>query len=190
MRQAAPLKNEVEQAAPQQRCLSFPISFSRTLLTRTVRALIVRRESHPMKGCPICDLVSWEIPSWIVYRDHEVVCFLPKEVEAYGHTVIAPINHVPDIYAASKETLGMLMAMGQRLALHYRDRIGASGVNLLHASGAVAQQSVAHIHIHLIPRFVDDGLDAWPTFPGTSVGKDELLRRLKIAEQAAPSNGG
>lgn len=133
-----------------------------------------------MNSCPICDLVAESIPSWIVYRDSEVICFLPKEVEAYGHTVIAPIRHIPDIYAASNESLGMLMTVARRLALHYRECIGASGVNLLHASGASAQQSVAHLHIHLIPRFDDDGLDAWPAFPGTSAGKDELLRRLKL----------
>lgn len=135
-----------------------------------------------MKRCPICDLVSGAIPSWIVYRDSQVICFLPKEIESYGHTVIAPIRHVQDIYAASSEDLGIMMEMGQRLALHYRERIGSSGVNLLHASGETAQQSVLHIHFHLIPRFEDDGLNAWPTLPGVSVGKDELLERLKLGD--------
>ena len=134
-----------------------------------------------MEGCPICDIVSGSIPSWIVYRDSEVVCFLPKEVEAYGHTVVAPIQHIADICAASDGSLGRLMAGTRRLAFHYRERIGATGVNILHASGGSAQQSVAHLHFHLIPRFDGDGLDAWPKFPGTSVGKDELLNRLKLS---------
>jgi histidine triad (HIT) family protein len=138
-----------------------------------------------MNECVICKIISGAIPSWIVYRDTQAVCFLPKEVEAYGHTVIAPIQHYPDIYASTTDSLAMLMTTARKLALHYRQQIGASGVNLLHASGASAQQSVAHMHIHLIPRFDADGLDAWPVFPGTTLEKDDLLKKLKFAEPGA-----
>ena len=44
------------------------------------------------------------------------------------------------------------------------------GVNSLHASGLAAQQSVARFHLHLIPRRLSDGLNAWPTLPGASKG--------------------
>ena len=117
-----------------------------------------------------------------------MVCFLPKELEAYGHTVVAPIQHITDICVASDGSLGRLIAATRKLAVHYRERIGATGVNILHASGKSAQQSVAHLRLHLIPRFDGDGLDAWPKLPGTSVGKDELLNRLKLAEQVAASD--
>jgi len=53
-------------------------------------------------------------------------------------------------------------------------------VNLLHASGVSALQSVPHLHIHLIPRFDDDGLDAWPKFPALQYDKDELLEKLLL----------
>jgi histidine triad (HIT) family protein len=142
-----------------------------------------------MKDCVICNLVSGSIPSWIVHRDSQVVCFLPKEPEAYGHTVIAPIDHYPDIYSGSEDSMGALMAAARKLALHYRERIGASGINLLHASGASAQQSVGHMHLHLIPRFEADGIDAWPALPGTDVGKDELLAALGLPDPAGPAAG-
>jgi len=128
-----------------------------------------------MNDCVICSIVSGSIPSWVVHRDARVICFLPQELEVYAHTVIAPIDHYPDIYSGTEESMGALMAAAQSLALHYRQRFGASGVNLLHASGASAQQSVGHMHLHLIPRFDSDGVDAWPTLPGTEVNKDEFL---------------
>lgn len=59
-------------------------------------------------------------------------------------------------------------------------------MNLLHASGVSAQQSVPHLHIHLIPRFDDDGLDAWPKFPALQYDKDELLEKLLLHEWNAP----
>ncbi len=135
-----------------------------------------------MIDCPICQISAGTIPAWIVYRDPEVVCFLPKEIEVYGHTVIAPIQHCQDIYAAESNSLGAMMGAARMLARHYREQIGASGVNLLHASGASAQQTVNHIHIHLIPRFDGDGVDAWPSFSGANVDKDELLTKLKFTQ--------
>jgi len=140
-----------------------------------------------MDDCVICKIISGSIPSWIVYRDSRTICFLPREVEAYGHTVIAPVEHYPDIYAATGDSLGTLMATARKIALHYREQLGASGINLLHASGVSAQQSVAHMHLHLIPRFDADGLDGWRAFPGTTLDKDELLKKLQYAE---PSAGG
>jgi hypothetical protein len=38
---------------------------------------------------------------------------------------------------------------------------GATGVNLLHAIGRDAKQSVLHFHIHVIPRYLRDGLELW-----------------------------
>ncbi len=38
------------------------------------------------------------------------------------------------------------------------------GINFLSAHGAAAQQSVNHLHIHLIPRKEGDGINAWPDF--------------------------
>jgi len=43
-----------------------------------------------------------------------------------------------------------------------KEKFNAEGINILHASGKVAQQSCFHFHFHLIPRYKDDGLDTWP----------------------------
>ena len=51
-----------------------------------------------MNNCPFCAIVSGEKPSWIVYRSDSVICFLPRKGEAYGHTIIAPVIHIEDIY--------------------------------------------------------------------------------------------
>ena len=131
-------------------------------------------------NCVICEIVAGEIPSWIVYQDAEVICFLPKTLEAYGHTLVAPKAHYPDLYTAPEALLERLAVAVKKLAIHYNDRIGSSGVNVLHASGVSAQQSVPHLHIHLIPRFDDDGLDTWPNLPVLQVDKDELLEKLLL----------
>ena len=133
-----------------------------------------------MNDCVICQLVDKELPSWVIYEDENVICFLPLEVEAFGHTVIAPKPHYADLFSVPTEILTSILAIVQKIALHYQTAIGAAGINLLHASGSTAQQSVPHLHIHLIPRFENDGLDAWPNFPKTQYDKDELLKKLRL----------
>lgn len=133
-----------------------------------------------MDDCVICKLVNKELPSWVIYEDEDVICFLPLELEAFGHTVIAPKAHHVDLFSVPSDILGNMFAVIQKMALHYRKAIGATGINLLHTSGVSAQQSVPHLHIHLIPRFENDGLDAWPNFPETQHNKDELLEKLRL----------
>jgi histidine triad (HIT) family protein len=133
-----------------------------------------------MSDCVICDIVTKRIPSWIVYQDEDVICFLPKALDAYGHTIIAPKNHFQDIYSVPDDILEVIFVTVKRIAGHYITQIGAMGINILHASGEAAQQSVPHIHFHLLPRFENDGLNAWPKFPPMEYNKDELLEKIKL----------
>ncbi len=135
-----------------------------------------------MTKCTICEIVAHKIPSWVVYQDDDVVCFLPATLEAYGHTIIAPKAHHSDLFNTPEHLLVAVITTAKKLALHYSNKIGSSGVNILHASGASAQQSVPHLHIHLIPRFDGDGLNAWPLFSSIRCDKDELMQKLKVRE--------
>ena len=133
-----------------------------------------------MNDCAICELVEGQRPSWVVYDDENVICFLPLQVEAFGHTIIAPKAHQADLFSAPAETLSRVLVTVQKLALPYQSAIGATGINLLHASGVAAGQSVPHLHFHLIPRFENDGLDLWPKLPETQDDKEELLEKLRL----------
>ncbi len=131
-------------------------------------------------ACVICDLAAGRIPRWVVHETENVICFLPLELNAYGHTIIAPKAHFADLYDIPEELLQELTVTAQHLAGHYKLSLGAAGVNLLHASGADAGQSVPHFHLHLLPRFGGDGLNAWPELPSVPVDKDALLVRLRL----------
>jgi diadenosine tetraphosphate (Ap4A) HIT family hydrolase len=73
-----------------------------------------------------------------------------------------------------------MIVVSQKLVIRYKNLIGSTGLNLFHASGVSAQQSVLHFHIHLIPRFANDGLNAWPKFPPASFDKDKIWNKLKL----------
>ena len=131
-------------------------------------------------ACVICDLAAGGIPRWVVHETETVICFLPLELNAYGHTVIAPKAHFANLFDIPFELLCELTEVAKRLAGHYKQVLGATGINLLHASGADAGQSVPHFHLHLLPRFAGDGLTAWPGLPAIAINRDDLLAYLCV----------
>ncbi len=131
-------------------------------------------------GCVLCGLVEDCIPRWVIHETPRVICFLPLELNAYGHTIIAPKLHFADLYDIPMSLLQELTEAAKNLSVHYQTVLGATAVNLLHASGVDAGQSVGHFHLHLLPRLAGDGLDAWPNLPVAPADKDILLARLRL----------
>jgi histidine triad (HIT) family protein len=60
-----------------------------------------------------------------------------------------------------------------------KNKLKAHGINILHASGKIAQQSVFHFHIHLIPRYNSDGLDTWPKSKYNEKNLEAIFIQLK-----------
>lgn len=109
-----------------------------------------------------------------------MICFLPKTIWVYGHTLIVPKKHYKDLYDIPEALLCKLIKTAKKLTLAYKKKIKSTGVNLLHTSGKTGQQSVFHFHFHLFPRFKNDNLDTWPKLPKIKIDPDELWRKLKI----------
>ncbi|BCX15673.1 MAG: histidine triad protein [Candidatus Parcubacteria bacterium] len=133
-----------------------------------------------MNDCVFCKIVRREEPAKIIYENEDVICFLPKTIQVYGHTLVVPKKHFQDLYDIPENLLCELIKIVQFLTKEYKTKIGATGMNVLHASGKDGQQSVFHFHFHLFPRFKDDGLDTWPQLPKKDFDADEMWQKLKI----------
>lgn len=133
-----------------------------------------------MNSCIFCQIVAKEKPAHIVYENEHVLALLPKEMEVYGHTLIIPKQHVEGLYDTPEALLNQLIGAVQILTQEYKKSISATGVNILHASGKDAQQSVPHFHFHILPRFKDDGIDTWPKLPEKEFDTDEVFQRVKL----------
>ena len=132
-----------------------------------------------MDNCIFCKIIGGQESAKIIYEDDEVICFLPKKLEVYGHTIIAPKQHYADLYDIPDDILGNLIKIAKKLTLVYKEKINATGMNLVHASGVDGQQSVFHFHFHLLPRFKDDKLDTWPKLPKVKIDGDKFLRKIQ-----------
>ena len=71
------------------------------------------------------------------------------------------------------------MDLARNVSLKFRKSMNAKGINILHASGKDAQQSVNHFHLHIIARFSDDNIDAWPDLPGCHLSHPDVLKLIK-----------
>jgi histidine triad (HIT) family protein len=115
-------------------------------------------------SCVFCELLSSGGPAEWVAREELAAAFLtlPDNALAPGHTLVIPSDHAAGIYDVTEPSLGAVLSLVQRVALAMRAVLGATGVNVLNASGAGSEQSVPHLHFHVVPRWEDDGFTSWP----------------------------
>ncbi|MGW5848867.1 HIT family protein [Streptomyces sp. NPDC055254] len=111
--------------------------------------------------CIFCRLIREDTAGWVA-RDPVACAFTPLSPLAPGHTLVVPTSHYADVFATPPAVLAATMALVQRVAEATRTALDASGVNVLSASGPGSEQSVPHLHFHVVPRWVDDGISTWP----------------------------
>jgi len=111
--------------------------------------------------CIFCKIINREAPGTLVYEDEIVTAIIPKDQVAQGHTLIIPKDHYKDIFDIDDAVLARIAVTAKVLSNQIVNVSEATGVNLLNASGADAQQSVFHFHLHIVPRRKNDGLDMW-----------------------------
>ncbi|MFJ8011382.1 HIT family protein [Streptomyces sp. NPDC096339] len=111
--------------------------------------------------CAFCHLIVKDTARWVA-RGPLACAFTPLDQLAPGHTLVVPTAHYPDVFDTPAEVLATTTELVRRVAGAMRTALGASGVNILSASGPGSEQSVPHLHFHVVPRWVGDGITTWP----------------------------
>jgi histidine triad (HIT) family protein len=101
--------------------------------------------------------VAGEEPASIVYRDDRVLAFMDINPITRGHTLVIPLQHRVNLYEMPDEESAPVMVVGARIARAAKQALSAAGVNLWMANDRPAGQVVMHAHLHVIPRYPDDG---------------------------------
>lgn len=136
-----------------------------------------------MEDCLFCKIAKGEIPCHKVWEDEEFLCFLDINSVIEGHVLVIPKKHCENVCDCDDELLGKLNVICKKIGLMLKDKLGATGFNVVNASGKDAQQSVFHLHFHVVARYPEDGIDMW------FHGKGELKDRLEeIAKKIRGDN--
>ena len=112
--------------------------------------------------CVFCGIVAGTTPSDEVFRDDVAVAFLDRSPLFAGHTLVVPHEHVVTIGDLPPATVGPFFRRVQYIAAMMPTLIGSQGTFV--ANNNVVSQSVAHLHVHVVPRTKGDGLRGffWP----------------------------
>lgn len=109
------------------------------------------------ENCIFCKIANGEIPSRTLYEDDKFRVILDLGPASRGHALILPKDHYANLYELPDETAGEVMKLAKRMASQMTERLGCEGFNLVQNNGELAGQTVFHFHMHLIPRYHDDG---------------------------------
>ncbi len=109
--------------------------------------------------CIFCKIAKGEIPAkWLIYDDGNFTAFLDVSPVSPGHTLVIPKNHYATLPQLPDNLDAACMKLIKILTAAVFEAVDAQGVNILQNNGTAAGQAVHHIHIHIIPRFENDGI--------------------------------
>ncbi len=118
-------------------------------------------------NCIFCKIANGDIPSDTVYEDDKFRVILDLSPAAKGHALILPKDHYANLYEIDDEALKGVSLVAKKVACAMKAGLGCEGLNIVQNNGELAGQTVFHYHMHIIPRYSDDGqMIGWK--PGTS----------------------
>lgn len=107
--------------------------------------------------CIFCKIRDGEIPSYKLYEDESVLAFLDITQGTKGHTLIIPKKHIPNIYELDEDTAANIFKVVPKIANALKKAFNPIGLNIVN-NNEKPLQAVFHYHIHLIPRYENDGM--------------------------------
>ena len=114
-----------------------------------------------MNDCIFCKIITGEIPSQKIYEDGDTFAFLDIHPINRGHTLVIPKKHFINIYDIPADLFAKVMRTVQMLSPKIKEAVGADGINIGINNDKAAGQLVFHSHVHIIPRFENDGHSSW-----------------------------
>lgn len=107
--------------------------------------------------CIFCRIIAGEIPSHTLYEDEKYKVILDVGPATKGHALILPKNHYANLYELPEEDAAEVFKLAKKMMIHMTDKLGCDGFNIVQNNGETAGQTVYHFHMHLIPRYKNDG---------------------------------
>jgi histidine triad (HIT) family protein len=134
--------------------------------------------------CVFCEILAGRSPADIVYQDDLTMAFIDPRQHNPGHVLVVPRAHLNDIRELDLDVGAALMATMIKIAKAVSQEFPNEGMSLWHSIGPAAFQEVPHMHMHVHPRRLGDGmLRVYPGMPvdADSTNRAEYAQRLRKA---------
>ena len=132
--------------------------------------------------CVFCKIRDGEMPAMRVYEDERTLAIMDINPVNSGHCLVISKAHAATLWDADPVDLQAAITAAQKVAVALKTVVKPDGLNMLQANGAAAFQSVLHYHLHLIPRWNNDGKGFdWSLVPGDRGQIQAIGERLREA---------
>lgn len=108
-------------------------------------------------SCLFCKIIRKEISAEIIGEDEKTMTILDVRPRAAGHTLVLPKEHYENILDLPEEEIGPIFSAVRRAAGMLQKSLGAAGFTIGINHGKISGQAIDHLHIHVIPRYQNDG---------------------------------
>ena len=108
-------------------------------------------------NCIFCKIADGEVPSTTLYEDEDFRVILDMGPATRGHALLIPKEHYANLFELDDALAAKALVTAKKVASRMKEALGADGFNLVQNNGEAAGQTVSHFHIHLIPRYENDG---------------------------------
>lgn len=133
-----------------------------------------------VEDCPFCKIASGDRESTtVLYESTDWLAFFPLNPATVGHTLIVPKSHVKDLWDADVSLGGELMIAVSEVGRAIEVALKPDGMNLITSAGKTAEQTVFHLHLHIVPRWTTDGFG--PIWPLAGKADEEELEDAAVA---------
>ena len=121
------------------------------------------------KKCRFCNL----------YEDEDFRVILDANPASKGHALIIPKEHYANLYELDETLAGKAMILAKKMITKLTEVLGCDGYNLVQNNGECAGQTVFHFHLHMIPRYKDDGVGlGWKMNKLTDEDREDILSKV------------
>ncbi|HEY4611097.1 MAG TPA: HIT family protein [Ilumatobacteraceae bacterium] len=132
--------------------------------------------------CVFCAAIDGSMAVREVFRDDVAIGFLDRSPVFKGHVLVAPVRHAVTLGDLEVNFLGPFFERVQRVSARMPAALECEGTFV--AINNIVSQSVAHLHVHVVPRRRKDGLRGffWPRVKYASDAEaDDYATRLREA---------
>jgi histidine triad (HIT) family protein len=131
------------------------------------------------KPCVFCSIIAGAIPAAVVERTEHSLAFLDTSPVFKGHVLVVPLQHVVTLPDLPTDEVGAFFSDVQLIATALPIALDADGTFV--ANNNIVSQSVAHLHVHVVPRRRKDGLRGffWPRERYDENEIDEYATRIR-----------
>jgi len=129
--------------------------------------------------CLFCKIINEDIPSSKIYENEHTYAFLDINPVNPGHALVIPKKHFKDIFDIPSKELCEVIATVKKISEAIKTGVEADGINIIMNNKEAAGQIIFHAHIHVIPRYNDDGFRHWPGKKYKDNEEKEIAKKIK-----------